>query len=91
MAISLRQFFLHALDLVDLAFLGACEVEGGLHDSFAALGRSSHAVGEGADGGQAIAVGIRRDGSEVTPLEGIDVALFDYVGELEAYLWGKWG
>ena len=48
-------------------------------------------MGEGTDGGEAIAVGIRRDGREVTPLEGIDVALFDYVGELEAYLWGKWG
>ena len=30
-------FLPHAFDLVELTLLGACEVEGGLHDAFAAL------------------------------------------------------
>ena len=83
-------FLFHALDLIVHFFLGAREVEGGFHDSFATLGGSCHAFGERADGGHAIAVGVGRDGREVIPLEGVDVAFFDDVGQLEAYLcdWG---
>ena len=51
-------FLLRTFDLVNLLFLGACEVEGSLHDSLAALCCSSHAVGERADGGDAVAVGV---------------------------------
>ena len=84
-------FFLHAFDLIDLSFHGVYEVEGGLHDLFAALGCSSHAVGECADDGHAINVGVGRDGREVTALKCVDVALLDDIGQLEGYLCGEWG
>ena len=81
----------HGCNLILLAFLGAGQVEGSFHNAFPTLGRRSETVAEGSDSKQAVAVEGRGYGRDIISFEGVDVALLDNCGELEADLGGVVG